>query len=79
MIIAFLLVKGSNLVHFLIGQCKIKQIVIVLDVRRILRSGDHNIACLNMPAQDDLCIALAVFPGQFRKQWFLQQPCIAMS
>lgn len=46
---------------------------------RIFRAGDNYIAALNMPAQDDLCAALPIFPGQFGKQRLLLKRLIAMS
>lgn len=63
-IITLLPVHPGNFIHLRIGQGEVKQVKIIPNVRRILRSGDDNVAILNMPAQDDLRAGLSVFPGQ---------------
>ena len=46
---------------------------------RVLGTGDHNVAALDVPAQDDLGIALAVFLCQLREQRLLPQRLVAVS
>ena len=78
-IISLMLIKGRYPCHLLIRQRKIKQCKIITDMVRVLRAGNHNIACLYMPAQNHLRICLLVFRSQFRKYRFVDQCFITMS
>ena len=55
------LVHFANLCHIFIAQCKVKNIKIIFHVLWIGRFGENDVALLNVPTQDDLSIALAVF------------------
>ena len=46
---------------------------------RVLGAGDHDIAGLNVPAQDDLGIALAILFAKFREQRLLDQRLVSMT
>ena len=46
---------------------------------RVLGARDHDIAGLNVPAQDDLGIALAILFAKFREQRFLDQRLVSMT
>ena len=49
------------------------------DVGGIFGAGDNDVAVLDVPAQDDLGIGLAVFPAQLREQGLFQQGLVAVS
>ena len=71
MVVALLLVHGIDLRHLLVGKGKIEQVQIGLDVVRVLGAGDDDVADLDVPAEDDLSVALAVLLGKLREQGLL--------
>lgn len=72
-------VHGSDFLHFLCGQGEIKQPKVCLDMLWTLGAGDHNIAILHMPAENDLRGGLPIFLPQLRKQRLLQQSLVTMA
>ena len=50
-VVAYILVEGGDLRHFVIGQGKIKEVKVRLDMVGILGAGDDNVAVLNVPAE----------------------------
>ena len=46
---------------------------------RIFGTGDYNVAILDMPAQNDLRIGLAILLTQLREQVFFQQRFVAVA
>ena len=60
-VVAFFPVHRGDLCHLLIGEGEIEQIQVVLNMGRVLGAGDHDVAALDMPAQDDLGVRFAVF------------------
>ena len=73
------LVNLCDLCHFLIGQGKIKDIEVVADMIRILGAGDHHIAALDVPAENDLCGALAVLGAKLGKDGLPGQGLVAVA
>ena len=63
-VVAHIAVQGGDLRHFLIRQGKIKEVKVGLDMVGVLGSGDDDVAALDVPAEDDLGIGLAVFLAQ---------------
>ena len=58
---------------FFIAQAEIKQIEVIADMLSVLRSRDDDVAILDVPAQDDLRIALAIFLRQFGEERLVDQ------
>ena len=65
------LVQFADFGHFVIGQGKIENIEIILHVLRVRGFREDDVSLLNMPAQNDLSIALAVFLTKPCKQRFI--------
>ena len=72
-VVAYILVEGGDLRHFIIGQGKIKEVKVGLDMLGILGAGDDDVAALNVPAENDLGRGLAVLLAKLSKQRFLKQ------
>lgn len=58
-------VQSVDFCHLILGQSKIKDIKIILDMLGIRGLGEDNVARLDVPAEDDLHIRLAILLGQF--------------
>lgn len=71
-------VERSDLSHFIGGQFKVEDVKIVFHVVGIRGFREHDIACLNVPAQDYLHIALAVLFSKFREHCFTNQPLVTV-
>ena len=48
-------------------------------MRRILGTGNDDVAGLNVPTEDNLSVALAVLLGQLAEHWFLDQRLVAVA
>lgn len=58
------LVEGIDLGHVLVGQRKVEQVDVLSDVRRRLRSWDHDVSLLDVPTQQYLGGGFAVLLGE---------------
>lgn len=72
-VVVLLPVQGGNLGHLLVGEGKVEEGEVVPDVAGVLRAGDHNVAVLDVPAEDNLGAGLAVLLAQLGKEGLLQQ------
>ena len=72
-------VERSDLSHFICSQFKVEYFKILLHVLRIGRSRKDNISFLDMPAENDLHVALAVFLSKLCKYAFVNKPLVAMT
>ena len=75
----FSAVERSDLSHFISGQLKVENIEVFLHMPRIRCSGEDDRTLLNMPAENDLHIGLAVFLSQFREYSFTDKTLIAVT
>ena len=79
MVVALLLVHRRDLLHLFTRQREIEEVEVVLDVGGVLGTGDNDVARLDVPAEDDLGIGLAVFLAQLSKQRLLDQRLVAVA
>ena len=72
-------VECAYLSHFIGGQFKVEDIKIVFHMLRIGGAREYDIACLYMPAQYYLHVALAVLFSQSAENCFTYQPLVAVT
>ena len=72
-------VNLGNSSHIFIAQCEIKNIKIVTDMIGILGTGNHNVSALDMPAENDLRVGLAVFCRKLSKYRLVYQILVTVS
>ena len=79
MVVALLLVHRRDLLHLFTRQREVEEVEVVLDVGGVLGTGDDDVARLDVPAEDDLGIGLAVLLAQLSKQRLLDQRLVAVA
>ena len=72
-------IKSCDLFHFLHSQRKIENVKIIPDMLRVGGFRKDHVARLNVPAENDLHVGLAVFLRKIGKDRFVDQPCVAVA
>ena len=72
-------IQGGDLGHVLIGQGEVEEIKVLSNVGGSLRTRDHDVPLLDVPAQDDLSGRLAILVSQILDQGFGHDRVVAAS
>ena len=75
----FAAIKSRDFIHFLCGQRKVEDVKVIPDMLRICGFREDHISRLNVPAENDLHIGLAVFLCKLGKNRLIYQPFVAVT
>ena len=78
-VVALSLVDTGDAGHIVLCQGEIKEVDVVFDVLRVAGTQDHDAAGLDVPAENDLRVALVIFLRQLCKDGFANQRLVAVA
>lgn len=78
-VVALALIQHSDPGHLLLRQCGIKEVKIVFNMRRVFGTGNDNVAGWNVPAEDNLGVALAILLSQLSEHRLLNQRLVTVT
>ena len=73
------LIHRGNSLHLRVCQFKVENIKVLGNVRLIAGTGDGDITSLQVPAEDDLGVGLAVLLGKLGEYRLIQQPRVTVA